>query len=435
MTANSMDGGLEKDGGHERDGGVRRTAREAATEIARALIDAGFTAYFAGGCVRDALLGLEPKDYDIATSATPDEVKQVFPKARGVGEAFGVMLVRKASHTIEVATFREDLEYIDGRRPTGIRFADARADAERRDFTINGIFREPLTGAIVDFVEGERDLRAGIVRAIGDPHARIREDRLRMLRAARFASRLAFTIDPATVDAIRVHASELASVSPERVGDEVRRMLAHPNRAHAAQCMESLGLDAAVFGATARPHEWNRLAALPPKASAATALAAWWLDRGDGADVSGGGARAGAPLRDELRARLALSNTDCDQFSAVLDCRALLLGGPERHALPARVRLAARAGFDAAIEVLTGEHPAVAASWRAAAAKECPSRRLPAPMVDGNHLVRAGLRPSPAFKTILDTTLDRQICGAFSDENAALASALALAAELGAGPT
>ncbi len=423
MTADSIDGGM------------RRTAREAATDIARALIDAGYTAYFAGGCVRDALLGLEPKDYDIATSATPEEVKQIFPKARGVGEAFGVMLVRKATHTIEVATFREDLEYIDGRRPTGIRFADARADAERRDFTINGIFREPLTGAIVDFVDGERDLRAGIVRAIGDPHARIREDRLRMLRAARFAARLGFTIDSTTVEAIRVHANELASVSPERVGDEIRRMLAHPNRCRAAQSMESLGLDAAVFGAAAPSHEWRRLQALPPEASAATALAAWWLDREGGAETRGVAGSSGAAPREALRARLALSNADCDQFSAVLDCREMLLGGPERHALPARVRLAARAGFDAAIDVLAGENPAVAESWRMAAANECPSRRLPIPMVDGNDLVRAGLRPSPAFKTILDTTLDRQISGAFPDETAALVSALALAAELGATPT
>ena len=429
MTADSIDGGFA------RDGGLRHTAREAATDIARALMDAGYTAYFAGGCVRDALLGLEPKDYDIATSATPEEVKQVFPKARGVGEAFGVMLVRKATHTIEVATFREDLEYLDGRRPTGIRFADARADAERRDFTINGIFREPLTGAIVDFVDGERDVRAGIVRAIGDPHARIREDRLRMLRAARFAARLGFTIDSTTVEAIQVHASELASVSPERVGDEVRRMLAHPNRVRAVQFMESLGLDAAVFGAAAQPHEWHRLLALPPEASAATALVAWWLDRGGAAANDEAAASSGSPLRDALRARLALSNADCDHFSAVLDCREMLLGGPERHALPARVRLAARAGFDAALQVLTGERPAVAESWRIAAANECPSRRLPTPMVDGNDLVRAGLRPSPAFKTILDTTLDRQISGVFPDENAALASALALASELGAGPT
>ena len=423
------------------------TAREAAVDIARALIAAGHIAYFAGGCVRDALLGIEPKDFDIATSATPDEVKAVFPKARGVGEAFGVMLVRKWTHTIEVATFREDLEYLDGRRPSGIRFADARADAERRDFTINGIFREPLTGAIVDFVEGEHDLRAGIVRAIGDPHARIREDRLRMLRAARFAARLAFTIDPATIHAIRAHASELASVSPERVGDEVRRMLAHHHRGQAARIIEELGLDAAVFGEGAGAHGWQRLDALPPMASPATALAAWWLDRtqpcvpgeriahaaqgalgaGGGGEAAGGAAR----LRDVLRARLTLSNADWEHVAALLECREQLRVDPAKTSLPQRVRLAARTGVDAALEVLAGEDGALAESWRSAANRECPDRRLPAPLVDGNDLIRAGLRPGPAFKVVLDTTLDRQICGEYTDRSAALASALALAAAHG----
>lgn len=436
------------------------TAHEAAVDIARALIAAGHIAYFAGGCVRDALLGIEPKDFDIATSATPDEVRAIFPKARGVGEAFGVMLVRKWTHTVEVATFREDLQYLDGRRPTGVRFADARADAERRDFTINGIFREPLTGAIVDFVEGERDLRAGIVRAIGDPHARIREDRLRMLRAARFTARLAFTMDPATMNAIRSHAGELASVSPERVGDEVRRMLAHRHRGRAARIIEELGLDAAVFGERAVAHGWDRLDALPSTASPATALAAWWLDRTQPCVVgqcrtetaehpfeAGAGVVRGADadadaeavaevgqtarLRDVLRARLALSNADWEHFAALLECREQLQVDPAKKSLPQRVRLAARPGFDAAIEVLSGEDRALAESWRSAASLECPDRRLPEPLVDGNDLIRAGLRPGPAFKVILDTTLDRQILGEFTDRSTALAAALALAAAHG----
>jgi hypothetical protein len=199
--------------------------------------------------------------------------------------------------------------------------------------------------------------------------------------------------------------------------------------------MESLGLDAAVFGATVQTHEWNRLSALPAEASAATALAAWWLDREGGAETRGTAEGSAIATRDTLRARLALSNADCDRFSALLDCREMLRAGPERYTLPARVRLAARGGFDDALEVLTGEDSAVAESWRMAAANECPSRRLPPPLVDGNDLVRAGLRPSPAFKVILDTTLDRQISGEFSDETAALAAALALASELGAMPT
>ena len=164
--------------------------RDAACAVADGLVRAGYEAYFAGGCVRDRLLGREVNDYDIATSARPDEVKAVYPKARGVGEAFGVMLVRHGGHTFEVATFREDGPYHDGRRPSEVTYSTARRDAERRDFTINGLFEVPHTGEITDFVGGRDDLAAKLVRAVGDPEARIREDRLRMLRATRFAARL-----------------------------------------------------------------------------------------------------------------------------------------------------------------------------------------------------------------------------------------------------
>ena len=224
------------------------SARDAARAVASALTRAGFRALFAGGCVRDRLMGLEPVDFDIATDAVPEQIKAVFPKARGVGEAFGVMLVRHAGHTFEVATFRKDGPYHDGRRPSSVTFSSAEEDACRRDFTVNGIFEDPESGQPVDFVEGRRDITARCIRAIGDPHARISEDRLRMLRAVRFAARFGFAIDEGTAAAIRSHAGELRSVSPERVGEELRKMLAHPARAQAAVLAEELGLDAAVFG-------------------------------------------------------------------------------------------------------------------------------------------------------------------------------------------
>ena len=201
-------------------------ARDAAVEVARALAAGGFRALFAGGCVRDALMGREPVDFDIATDARPDEIKSVFPKARGVGEAFGVMLVRHRGHTFEVATFRKDGPYHDGRRPSEVLFADEREDAARRDFTVNGIFAEPESGEPVDYVEGRSDIERRLIRAIGDPHARIREDRLRMLRAVRFAARLGFEIDGSTAAAIRAHASELLAVSGLRSCEPISEFLA-----------------------------------------------------------------------------------------------------------------------------------------------------------------------------------------------------------------
>ena len=176
--------------------------RAAARAVASRLTDKGFTALFAGGCVRDWLLGHVPDDYDIATDAVPDRIREIFPSARSVGESFGVMLVRHARHTFEVATFRKDGPYHDGRRPSSVEFSDRDADAARRDFTVNGIFQDPRDDSIIDLWNGRGDLAARLIRAIGDPHARIAEDRLRMLRAVRFAARLGFTIEPATAAAI-----------------------------------------------------------------------------------------------------------------------------------------------------------------------------------------------------------------------------------------
>src|SRR6185503_13759125 len=199
--------------------------RSRAIDIVRRLRPAGHEAYFAGGSVRDQLLGREPDDFDIATSAPPDTVRALFPRTVPVGAQFGVILVLEGGEPFEVATFRSDDAYVDGRRPTKVHFVSAREDAFRRDFTINALFLDPMTDTVVDFVAGEADLRAGVIRAIGDAGARIAEDRLRMLRAVRLAARLGFTIEPATLAAIRAAAPTITDIADERIGDEVVKIL------------------------------------------------------------------------------------------------------------------------------------------------------------------------------------------------------------------
>ncbi len=229
-----------------------RAQRAFAESIVRRLRDAGFVAYFAGGCVRDQLLGRTPVDFDVATNAPPDRVRALFPRGQTqeVGSAFGVVLIRPPRRSglqpVEVATFRREFEYRDGRHPDRVEFTDAKTDAQRRDFTINGLFYDPIKGRVIDHVDGQEDLRRGIVRAIGNPDKRFDEDKLRMLRAVRIAAALNFRIDPETAQAIRRHAHELVQVSAERIADELRRMLVHPTRARAVELCHECGLLAVI---------------------------------------------------------------------------------------------------------------------------------------------------------------------------------------------
>lgn len=217
--------------------------RKGAEFVVRRLQEAGFVAYWAGGCVRDIVLGRAPKDYDVATSARPEEVLERFPRAVAVGKAFGVVRVRAGGHEYEVATFRRDHPYHDGRHPSGVSFSGEQEDARRRDFTVNAMFYDPVTGEVRDHVGGRSDLEAGIIRAVGDPAARFAEDHLRLLRAVRFAATLGFRLDPATEEAIRSHADSVALVSAERIRDELTRLLLESARAgDAVVQLESLGL-------------------------------------------------------------------------------------------------------------------------------------------------------------------------------------------------
>lgn len=206
------------------------STRELATDLVRRLQAAGFAACWVGGCVRDVLLGREPDDYDIATDAVPEQIEKLFPHTIAVGRKFGVMVVVEAKQQFQVATFRAESDYRDGRRPERVSFGDAPADAQRRDFTINGLFFDPLTGQTHDWVGGEADLRLGIIRTIGVPEERFSEDHLRMLRAVRFAARLGFEIDPATFAAVQKHAAKIKLISAERIRDELNKLFAPPTK-------------------------------------------------------------------------------------------------------------------------------------------------------------------------------------------------------------
>jgi poly(A) polymerase len=224
------------------------TDREFATDVVRRLRQSGYEALWAGGCVRDELLGLSPADYDVATSARPEEVVQTFRKTVEVGASFGVVEVigpRRPDGSypkVQVATFRSDGAYVDGRRPESVVFSSAEEDAARRDFTINGMFLDPLDGRVIDYVGGQADLRAKVLRAIGDPRARFREDKLRLIRAVRFAARFGFPIEQATAAAVRAMAEEISVVSAERIAEELRKILVHASRAWALRQMDDLGL-------------------------------------------------------------------------------------------------------------------------------------------------------------------------------------------------
>ncbi|MBI4717202.1 MAG: CCA tRNA nucleotidyltransferase [Planctomycetes bacterium] len=243
---------------------------DAALRIIEALRARGHRALLAGGCVRDRLLNLTPKDYDVATDATPAQVVRVFPRARLVGAAFGVVMVRKFGHDVEVATFRADGTYSDGRRPDEVVFGDETQDARRRDFTVNGMYFDPIEGRVIDYVGGQEDLRAGVLRTIGEPARRLAEDHLRMLRAVRFAARLGFQLESGTLAEIRRLAHRLRDISPERIWQELEFIITAPTRTvgwnllcvtglrpHVAAAWEANDADDATIAA--------RLAALPAK--------------------------------------------------------------------------------------------------------------------------------------------------------------------------
>ena len=398
-------------------------AREFAVWIARRLREHGHLAYFAGGCVRDQLLGLQPTDYDLATDARPDRIKSLFRSAIGVGESFGVVLVRRGDLVVEVATFRSDGTYSDGRRPDSVSFGDEEADAARRDFTINAIFQDPVDETIIDYFDGRSDLEARILRAVGDPDQRLNEDRLRVLRAIRFAARFELSIEAATSDAITRHASRLEGVSRERVGQELRKMLSNPERRIAARLLEDFELDREVLGSVrTRPDVFELIERMPEEScDPMDALAAWLLDR-----VGVSALDSSGPLRN----RLMLSNQETKRLERVLELFFELLERWSALVVAPRKRLAADPLFASALELIRGRDPKLARMIDTDLEELARTGIAPTPFVDGDDLVEAGLTPGPLFRTILDGVYDAQLEQRVGDQAAALELALRLATEL-----
>jgi len=390
--------------------------RAAAEKIVDVLADAGHTAYLAGGCVRDMLLGTQAKDYDVATDAPPERVVELFANTRRVGEAFGVVLVRLMRAEIEVATFRSDAGYTDGRRPDRVEFTDARHDARRRDFTINGLFYDPRNDQVIDYVGGRDDLDRRLIRAIGDPDERFGEDYLRMLRAVRFAARLDFAIDPATEAAITRHAPRLGFISRERIGMEMRFILTDPGAAAGIEMLQRLALDAPAFDEDHIVAEAGMLRALPDP-GVALALAAVLIDRHIDR-------HSDAAPRDRLarikvhqivrrwRDALCLSNDERDRLAALLRDLGDLLDWNTRP-VARKKRLLARDHWDD-LAALCDAFVACHGQGRIAVDRSDVPRLkaegvAPAPLLTGDDLVAEGWSPGPVFKDVLEAVYDAQL--------------------------
>jgi poly(A) polymerase len=426
-----------------------------AVAVVRRLRNGGFVAYFAGGCVRDSLLGLEPQDYDVATDARPDDVRRLFAQTQAVGAAFGVVLVRIGFSVVEVATFRTDGPYRDGRRPDSVTFTDAEHDARRRDFTINGLFQDPLTRQIIDHVGGREDLEARLLRAIGDASQRFGEDHLRLLRAVRFAARFGLTIEPATAEAIGRHAAELRHISPERVAEELRAMLMPASRRSAWPLLERFGLADVILRFASGPEG--------PAAEGAAAFGRLMplMDRLPDAAIPFGVALAGAVLARQpmeaaadaivlatrhaavvataraLDKALRFSNDDDQQLRTVLESVGKLIDHPAdqlpRIAILKRFLALPDAGHARALLraiAAVGPHARVVAAVEKRLEELVAGNVAPPPFIDGNDLIAMGLTPGKLFKRLLDEVYDAQLEERVSSKGEAIEMARIIARRL-----
>lgn len=384
--------------------------RQFAVEVVKTLRDASYEALWAGGCVRDALLGIAPKDYDVATSARPEQVRQLFGKRRtlAIGAAFGVISVlgNRSLDPIEVATFRTDGNYLNGRHPDQVTFSTAEEDARRRDFTINGLFYDPLADQVIDYVGGEDDLRLQVVRAIGDPQARFSEDKLRMLRAIRMATTFGFAIDPATMDAIERMAPEIEVVSAERIGIEVGKILLHANRTRGVTLLRESGLLPVVLpeGDSLRqsdPAAWERSLETFQRLDEPTlpmVLAALLHETQDSATIR------------ELGRRLRYPNKLCQRAGWLVE-KLPVIAAADRIRWPALQRVLVEPGSDEllglASSIYGDDHPGI----RHARAKlRLPVEQLnPPPLVTGHDLLEVGINPGRRFAELLDFVRDAQL--------------------------
>lgn len=385
-----------------------------ATGIVRTLHEAGFEAYFCGGCVRDMVLGIEPSDYDIATAARPESVMKLFPRTEPIGAEFGVVLVIHKGHPFEVATFRSDQAYTDGRRPTGVVFTDARQDVLRRDFTINGLLYDPLEQRLIDFVGGQDDIRSRIVRAIGNPRERFREDKLRLLRAVRFGARLGYTIEEDTWEAVQLMAPDIGQVSHERIHDELVRILTEGRAAHGIRLLNESGLARVILP----EWTWNReldsmldMMEVPVSADFATAVL---LSHCAPEEVDRIVQRLRYPNREASHIRTLIQ--DQDRFSDVEIMTTAALKRflrTERfrdHLELYRLRLAATHEDLGTLRYIRDK----LADWSS-------EDLAPPPLITGEDLINLGFRPGPSFTHILSAVEDEQLEGRLSDHVSALA--------------
>jgi tRNA nucleotidyltransferase/poly(A) polymerase len=435
------------------------TPRELAEQICAILRAHGYKAYFVGGCVRDLELGREPADYDVCTDARPERVQELFPRSLAVGAKFGVILVledteQENSAQVEVATFRSDIGYSDGRHPDHVVYSDTpQEDVLRRDFTINGLLMDPATGEILDFVGGRADLRAGIVRAIGDPRLRFAEDKLRMLRAVRFAARFAFRIEPDTMAAAQSLAAQVTQVSPERIRDELTKLLTEGAARRGFELLDETGLLAVVLPDIARMkgveqppqfhpegdvwiHTRMMLAKLSPRCSPTLAWGVLLHDVGKPptfAPATGPGTRirfdghaeVGTRMAEHICRALRFSNDDIEQIAALVanhmrfkDVQHMRIATLKRFVRLPRFAehmelhrldcLASHGSLDAYtfVQRFLVETP--------------PEKVYPPKLVTGDDLKTMGLLPGPRFREILSAVEEAQLEGRLQDRESAL---------------
>ena len=431
--------------------------RQLAETVIERLRQAGHEAVLAGGCVRDLILGRPAKDYDVATSAPPQAVLDLYPDALTVGQAFGVVIVRDGAMQVEVATFRSDAPYTDGRHPDAVTFTDARHDALRRDFTINAMFLDPASGEIIDHVGGRKDLKRRTIRAVGDPRVRFAEDHLRMLRAVRFAAELGFDIERATAGAIRDLAAKIARVSGERIAAELARLLTAPpaGRRRGLQLADQLGLLPVILPEVHATHGTDQGPNVHPEGDVFVhtvlcveqlreptfelALAALLHDVGkprtamlrDGKWTFYGHATVGEDAAGEVCRRLRLSNYERRRVTWLVRQHMNLLNWDQMREARLK-RLFAHDGFDELAELwradclasggTADEYEALMVRYRAMGRHQI----RPAPLVSGRDLIDMGLEPGPVFREILDQVYDAQLEGRV----AAKADALDLARQV-----
>jgi len=405
--------------------------REFAVEVVQRLQAAGYQALWAGGCVRDYLLGREPQDYDVATNATPDEVRDLFGHRRTlpVGASFGVIIVLgpKAAGQIEVATFRTEGDYQDGRRPTSVMFTTAEEDAQRRDFTINGMFYDPVHQQVLDYVGGKSDLGHGVIRAIGNPRDRMQEDKLRMLRAVRFSATLDFLLEEQTASAIRELASEIQVVSAERITQEFRKMLVHENRVTALSLCRDLGLMQLIlpelnpamqilidYDETAWERALRTVSLLykPPfELVFATLL------------VSANTPTAKIEVTDchRICKRFRLSNYETDHICWLFEHQEALQQAPSMSQAQLK-RLFAHTHSQDLLAMMHACTLAANADLHAVLfceefLEQTPPEEIDPPLLlTGNDLIQLGYQPGPEFKSILDSVRDAQLNGEIATE-------------------